>query len=74
MIRSFFRKLFGTTEIIAQIDELRHELLLLRNDLTVTFRDEFHPDRHAMSKQLGQKMIERLKAEDMARKHTTGEL
>ena len=40
----------------------------------MTFNDETSPKRKAMSDELGQRMITKLKAEDMARKLTTGEL
>ena len=58
----------------AQLDEIRHEIMLLRNELVVTFNDETSPKRQSMSKELGERMIKKLKAEDMARKLTTGEL
>jgi hypothetical protein len=37
-------------------------------------RSEFDPERRAESDKLGQEVIERLIAEDWARKHTPGEL
>lgn len=57
----------------ARIDEVLLEIMKLRSDLAMTFSDEHSTTRQEMSKRLGDKLIERLKAEDLARKRTTGE-
>lgn len=54
--------------------DLHDEMIGLRSDLAVTFGDEHDPKRKDMSDKLGRRMIEKLSAEDKARKHTLGEL
>lgn len=80
-MRQWIRKWLGLEAVNEQLyylnkqnDEILLEIIKLRSDLTATFTDELDPKRKAMSDRLGQKMIEKLKAEDMARRHTLGEI
>lgn len=57
-------------ELALSQDGIRHEIMLLRNELVVTFNDETSPKRAAMSKELGQRMQKRLEAEKKARDFT----
>lgn len=57
----------------ARFTDLHDELVGLRSDLAVTFKDEHDPSRKSISDKLGQRAIARLKAEDQARRHTLGE-
>lgn len=61
-------------ELHAHLRAIQDELLALRSDLAVTFGDEHDPKRKDMSDKLGRRMIEKLSAEDKARRHTLGEL
>ena len=56
------------------LEDLHDELIGLRSDLAMTFGDEHDPKRKAISDKLGRRMIDKLSAEDKARKHTLGEL
>ena len=56
------------------LTDLHDEMIGMRSDLTVTFKDEFDPSRKAISDKLGQRAMEKLKAEDQARRHTLGEI
>lgn len=56
------------------IDDLTSEVFKLRNDFIVTYRDEYSKDRKQLSDELGARAMQRLSAEDKARKLTTGEL
>lgn len=78
---TWFTKWLGLDEIKAnqliiqeRLQELKDDLMYLRSDLTVTYFDEMDPRRKSASDRLGQKMIEKLSAEDKARRHTLGEL
>lgn len=61
-------------QILARISKIEDDLMYLRSDLTVTYFDEMDPKRKSASDRLAQKMIEKLEAEDKARRHTLGEL
>src|SRR5262245_62570877 len=50
--------------------ELELEMVRMRSDLAVTFTDEFSPKRQELSKQLADKMTNRLKGEFLAREAT----
>ena len=56
------------------LTDLHDEMIGMRSDLAVTFKDEFDPKRKEMSDRLGQRAIEKLKGEDLARRHTLGEI
>lgn len=78
MIKHWLRNWLGITDLSVDVDRvynnLHDDLILLRSDLAVTFGDENSPLRKEMSQVLGKRMIEKLSAEDKARKHTLGEL
>lgn len=73
-VRTKPKKLSKTDFIIAQLHELQIEMLKLRSDLLTTFHDECCHKRQTISKELGQRLINKLNAEDKARRHTLGEL
>lgn len=60
--------------LLAEIHELRRDMAGLHATLMATFHDECCPKMHKISKELGDRMIEKLQAEDKARRHTLGEL
>lgn len=60
------------TELALSQDNIRHELLLLRNELAVTMGDEHDPKRKALSDQLGARMRQRLLGEENARRQMEG--
>lgn len=76
-MRKWIRKLLGLNELehtlVLQMDSIRQEIFLLRNELVVTFNDELSPKRKAISDELEQRMRDKLIAEDKARRHTLGE-
>lgn len=53
--------------ILARLDNVDLEIFKLRNDLAVTFGDEFNPKRTEMSQELASRMEKKLKAEERAR-------
>lgn len=59
-------------DLVLSQDNIRHEIFLLRNDLSVTMGDEHDPKRQALSKELGERMRTRLLGEENARRHTEG--
>jgi hypothetical protein len=73
-MKQWLRRFLGIDEINNELVSIDEQLMKLRNELAVTFFDETHPTRKALSDELGNRMIAKLKAEDMARKLTTGEL
>lgn len=68
------KKLSKADFMIAQLQELQIEMLKLRSDLVTTFHDECCHKRQTISRELGQRLINKLEAEDKARRHTLGEL
>ncbi len=79
---------FLSDQIAADFMALHNELYELRKTVSSSLtaqarliaklepnfaKSEFDPDRKAESDRLGEKVINRIKAEDWARKHTTGE-
>lgn len=68
------RSWLGFDDVRIALESLQQEILELRNDLQVTFKDEFDPGRQEMSKRLGEKAIKKLQAEDWARRHSIGEV
>lgn len=59
-------------ELAVGLDNIRHEILLLRNDLAVTMGDEHDPKRKALSDQLGNRMRQKLLGEENARRSMEG--
>jgi len=61
-------------DLFFELQLVRQDIAALRSDLATTFAaDEFDPKRREMSNKLGEQAIKRLKAEDRARKMTTGD-
>lgn len=61
-------------ELSDEIFKLHEDITLPLSDLAALLRDEHDPLRKKLSDKIGNKVQARLKAEDMARRHTTGEL
>lgn len=79
MISAWFRRFLGIYSLHKDVlgiwkDVLRleEEMLKMRNDLSVTFGDEFDPKRQALSKELGSRMRQKLLGEENARRHMEG--
>jgi len=80
-VKKLIRRLLGLDSLEGLIQELNDEVFKLReeitlplSDLAALLRDEHDPARKKLSDKIGQKVINRLSAEDKARKHTLGEL
>lgn len=74
-MKQWLRKLLGIEDILDALERIHMDNLKLRSDFTVTMgADELDPRRKAASDAIGQEVIRRMVAEDMARKHTTGKL
>lgn len=78
-LRTWLRRWLGvpTTsnishELAVGLDNIRREILLLRNELAVTMGDEHDPKRKALSDQLGSRMRQKLLGEENARRHMEG--
>lgn len=54
-------------ELALGLDNIRQEIFLLHNELSVTMGDEFDPKRQKLSQELGDRMRSRLEAEKKAR-------
>lgn len=79
-LKQWVRDSLGITEMIEDMKATRsaaeasaYDMSVFRAQQTSFLQDEFNPARKAASDALGQKTIERLKAEDKARRHTLGE-
>lgn len=68
------RRKVTNEELWHYIRQLELQVVQLRSDLISTFHDECCHKMHKISKELGNRMIEKLSAEDKARRHTLGEL
>ena len=77
-MKSLLRRWLGLDDefkaLHGRFTDLHDELVGLRSDLAVTFYDEHDPRRKEMSNKLGQRAIQKLKGEDLARRHTAGEI
>lgn len=80
-MRNFILRLIGYHDVMRSliaienaIQSVNFELLKLRSDLAVTYRDEFSKDRQELSQELAEKMLKKLNTEEKARRHTLGEL
>ena len=80
-MRNWIRRWLGISELMQLTEKAykaaesaSYDVGVLRAEITAIWTDELNPARKAASDALGQKVIARLKAEDMARRHTLGEL
>jgi hypothetical protein len=77
-MKNLIRRWLGLPDDFAMIHkhltDLHDEMIGMRSDLQVTFKDEHDPKRKEMSDKLGRRAIEKLNAEDWARRHTLGEI
>lgn len=60
--------------LFMELQELRRDVAKLHATLAATFHEECCPKMAKISKELGDRLIEKLVADDKARKHTVGEL
>lgn len=56
--------------IMQKLIEIDISITKLESTLTSTFKDEFSSDRHEVSRRLGDKVLQRLKGEFLAREAT----
>lgn len=56
--------------IMQKLIEMDISITELRSTLVATFKDEFSPERHEVSRKLGSKVAERLRGEFLAREQT----
>lgn len=61
-------------DVMLELAKVNEEIVKLRSDLTVTFRDEFSKDRQELSSELGEAVLKRLAAERRARDFTVGKI
>lgn len=72
-MRRLIKQWLGITKLETDVDILSFTTAKYHAELTALTKNEFHPDRVQASSELGRQVIERLKAEDQARRHTLGE-
>jgi len=59
--------------LMQKMNKIEEDLFKLRNELSMTFGDEFNPKRAELSKELAGRMITKLKGEFQAREMTAPE-
>lgn len=67
MMKKWIRNFLGISAIEDRLSAIEDEIFKLRNDLTVTYRDEYSKDRKALSDELANKAIEKMAADAKAR-------
>lgn len=56
--------------LMQKVNKIEEDLFKLRNELSMTFGDEFNPKRAELSKELAGRMLTKLKGEFQAREMT----
>ena len=79
-MKKWIRDWLGITDVYNKLRYMHetitteHNLIIdVLNTMTVKLTDEFEPTRKALSDRLGKQVIDRLHAEDKARRMTLGE-
>lgn len=72
--RNFNRRMALLDKIERDIDKMAYDLAELSANITAFTTDELNPKRKAASDKLGEAIRKRMLAEDLARRHTTGEI